>query len=488
MKKNLILSITILFLITSFTITTKAASKREVPYEINDITINKRRKRLEVQGWGFITDAQNYKNKYTHAHELHLETKESNLVVKGKLRNISHTQTMSYAGSRMCLDDEFNKSALICNNMYDKVGFTFYVPLSKLEMDKDYKVSLKVFAKTANISKKIPIYFPVKEKLVLKNNQKNYIVDSKLNDMTLKVIFDHVLVREEAKKSGKIINTKLNCSRKHLYFKKNTRYFNIFDKVINNNTTYYKLSAKEDGCASNFALVSEGSDLYPVWIASNFVDYDGQQLSIKTRYDNNAPIITVKKDSTIYVDEHIDFFENVTAYDQEDGDITDKIEIINNNFKNEPGSYVVEYTVKDKDGKKDFAIKNIIVLKRNYPPQINANDIEIKQYSKYNPMNNVSAFDQDNTDITSRVKVLNEVDTSIIKNHKQCFFVTDKYNLTAKKCINVNVVERESNFRFIDKNKLFYLEQTPIIWKSKINRLNAELKNEIAYLSLKIKK
>lgn len=481
-----IIILSTIFLIFSV-ISINAASKKDLPYEINDITINKRSKTLEIRGWAFITDAQNFRDNRTHKYTLYLSASDHNLTSVAKLTNISHTETMKYNGSRWCNNSEFNKSSLVCNNTYNNIGFVFSIPLKDFKMDREYKADLKVDAIQSNRSERIPIYFPVKDRLVLKDNKNNYIVDSKLNDMSLKVIFSHVLVRDKAGKTGSILESRRNCSSsKKLHYKNNATFYNIYDKEFLNNTTYYKLSAREIGCFGSNPLIEEGNDIYPVWIASNFVDYYGQQLTVQTKYENTFPVLSISHHPVIYVDDKIDFFEGVTASDKEDGNITHKIEIYKNNFINKPGMYEVVFKVIDVDGLASYGTKNVTVLKRNYPPVINANDIEIKQYIQFNPYLNVSAFDQDMDNITSKIMTTNTIDTSSLLAQKQCYTVTDKYNLTTNKCINVSILKRESDFRFIQKDNLFYKEAIPLVWKEKLIRLKSEISNEITYIKRNI--
>lgn len=482
MKKILLFVFLSLFLLVLQKIDISANSKAEIPYEINNISIDKNKKQLLIDGWGFITDAQNFKNASTHKYTLQLKSNNHTVTSAGTLRNISHTDTMLYFGSRWCQDNEYHKSALICNNRYENVGFRFAIPLSELKMNKEYVATLKIDAFQSKTSKSILIYFPVKDKLILKDNNKQYIVDSKLNDMSLKVTFQQVLVRDKAGKAGKILQSKLTCaSRKALYYQTNSRFNKIYDKTMLNHTTYYKLSGKEIGCSGGKPYVNEGNNLYPIWIASNFVDYLGQPLIVKTREENTPPTITTKNNPIIYVGEKINFYEGVSAYDKEDGDITHKLTIIYNNFKNTPGYYYLTFKVTDSQGLSAVKNKYITVLKRNYPPVINAHDIELEQFSNYNPYLYATAYDQDQENITHKLIALNKIDTSKLLLQRQCYMVTDKYNLTTSKCVYVNIVKAKRAYRFIQKQRLFYKEDIPIIWQNNLHRLDSEINNEIVY-------
>lgn len=489
MKKFSIVLIilTILFIRSSSKVF--ATSKADMPYEINLVQLDSIRNRLIIRGWGFISNAQNYRHTHTHEHNLILESNSDKLFIKGSLRNVNQTQMMEYKGSRWCRNSEYFKDATECNNTYEYVGFTFYVPLADLKLNQDYKASLNVVAKTAETSKTIPIYFPLKQRIVLKKDKLEYVIDSRLSDVSLKVLFDYVLVKDAAGPSGKILNSKLNCSsNKTLYFKKHESFYNIFDVITIDNITYYQLGAQEIGCFANYPFIGEGSDIYPVWISSNHVEYSGEQFSIKTRSDNFAPEIKIDNDVMMYVNDEIDFLKGVSANDFEDGDITHKIVIVSNNFKNEAGLYKVVYSVSDSYGYTVSKSRSITVLNKNFPPIIKASDVEIKQFAIYNPYYNVFAYDQDKKDITYRLQALNSVDTSIVSVQAQCFSVTDYYNLSSSKCISVNIVKRNSDFRFISKTLLFYKEEPPLIWSANLDKLQSQLNNEIVYLKRTISK
>ncbi len=456
--------------------------------EINNVSINKSTKSIEVNGWGFIHNAQNYRNSSTHSYELELKSKTDSIKITGLQTPISHTETMFLIGSPYCRDNQLGLSARICNNYYNNIGFKFSIPLSKFKMNQTYTAKLTVFAKSSNTSKTVPVYFPNKNTITLKDDHKEYVLDSKLHNMKVKVLNSSVFARSNTNKNNRITSKSLNCKNRYLQFKQNSTYNNIFNKQVSNNTTYYELSGAEDICFNGWPLIKEGSTVKPVWIASTFIEHLGEALTIKTKEVNNPPTITIKNHPTIYVGETVNLMEGVSAYDIEDGDLTHKVKIVENTYKDYPGSYNIKYEVIDSFNAKTHAYKRVTVLRRNYPPVIVASDISIMQYANFNPLAHVSAYDQDNTDITNRIELLNNIDTSIIKVQKQCYKVRDRYNLEASKCINVTIEKNPSNFRFIQKSNVFYKESIPLVWQEKMNTLYSEIDNKVIYDSLIIEK
>lgn len=137
-----------------------------------------------------------------------------------------------------------------------------------------------------------------------------------------------------------------------------------------------------------------------------------------------------------------------TAKDQEDGDLTDKIEVIQNevvlNQQNEAiksGLYKVTYQVKDSGG--NTATKTIEVLV-NDPPIINANHRYFfvgELIDESILLKDVEALDKEDGNISQKVKVdYHLLNSQIIGQYPVIYEVTDQYHKTVQKKINVNIV------------------------------------------------
>ena len=464
-----------------------SANSFRVINEINDISINKSQKTLEISGWAFIHNAQNYYNSNTHSYTITLKSKNDSITISGNNTNISHTNTMYYIGSPYCRDNQFNVDAKVCNNYYNNIGFKFSIPLSRFKMEEDYVASITVHAKTAKLSRSTEVFFSNNDILKLVDGHDHYLVDSRLYDTGVLVLNTNVFVRQTAGSNGKIIQNNLYCtSNRNTYYKANSKFRRIINKRLINNTTYYQLNGKFDGCHNGLGVVSEGNLISPMWIASNFIEHIGEPLTIKTRQINNPPTITIGTHPKVYVGEKVNIMELVTAYDIEDGNISNKIKVVSNNYEDKAGNYQVKFSVTDSFGSTAYANKNITVLRVNYPPIINAEDKKISQFSKFNPYEEVSSFDQDSTDISNRLNYTGNVNTSEIGTYKICYSVTDKYNLSNSKCISVEVIRAKTKYRLISKNNLFYRENIPKIWENKYHFLEEELDNDIIYKEISI--
>ena len=143
--------------------------------------------------------------------------------------------------------------------------------------------------------------------------------------------------------------------------------------------------------------------------------------------------------------------KNVTAFDSEDGDITNKVEIIKNNVKPDTaGSYEVTYKVVDSGGKE--MMKTIdVTIKNNHKPKLEIFADHKRfvegQYTKEEwietiRMQNVTATDIEDHDLTAGIKVI--ADSVKLDHHgiySVMYKVTDQYGKSTTKTIKVTVEE-----------------------------------------------
>ena len=158
---------------------------------------------------------------------------------------------------------------------------------------------------------------------------------------------------------------------------------------------------------------------------------------------NQKPVITANDRE---IDESTEFNpkENVTAYDPEDGDITNKIEVTENTVNSKvPGEYRVTYKITDSSG--ETTTKTIaIIVKENKAPIIEATDKELIVGDTFDPKENVTATDPEDGDRTRNIKVVeNTVDTTKAGEYKVVYEVSDSKGKTTTKEIKVIVKEKQ---------------------------------------------
>lgn len=77
--------------------------------------------------------------------------------------------------------------------------------------------------------------------------------------------------------------------------------------------------------------------------------------------DNSVPELKGVEDAIIQKGESYNLLSGVSAYDKEDGDLTDQIKVNGNVNTNKIGKYKVEYQVIDSDGAKEISERYIEV-------------------------------------------------------------------------------------------------------------------------------
>ena len=159
---------------------------------------------------------------------------------------------------------------------------------------------------------------------------------------------------------------------------------------------------------------------------------------------NAAPIIKAE-DKTLTVGDTFDPKADVTAQDEEDGDITDKIEILKNEVDTtKPGKYEVTYKVTDSKGASYTKSITVTVNPKmevlNAIPTIKAEDKTITVGDTFDPKADVTASDVEDGDITDKIEVLkNEVDTTKAGKYEVTYKVTDSKGASRTKTITVTV-------------------------------------------------
>ena len=160
---------------------------------------------------------------------------------------------------------------------------------------------------------------------------------------------------------------------------------------------------------------------------------------IITVVDNIKPIISGVRDTQIFIGEKFDPLEGVSAFDNNDGDLTSDIKVVGDVNVNKAGAYVITYSVSDH-------AENTVILKRkvtvvdNIKPVLSGIfDIEINYGEKFNPLAGITAFDNNDGDLTKSIRVVGKVDTQTPGSYILTYSVSDKAGntTTIKRVITV---------------------------------------------------
>ena len=479
MKKCILVMLCLL--INQMTIkSVESTDKEQVPYEIQVMRIEE--DRLLIEGWGMLSSIQHFVDEKTHRYDLILTSDLGEQIqVPGEIVYNDQTEVMKLMNVRKCGSLELNQDGAFCYYDYKNVGFRFTIPLSYLEINRSYQVDLIITGFQSGISKSTKLFYPSRIPLIMNNEGIEYKIVSNLYDTALKVVYQSVFERQRPADKINYRTTSQFCSATYGYavFYQVGAIFNyVYDRFQSGGTTYYKIYTKNATTCENGRNVSvEGND-YESWVAGNFVDYIGEPLRIEVKQLNEPPVITILSHPIIFVDEVIDLYDYAVAFDTEDGDLTEFIMIINGVVGNEVGEYPITFYVEDSLGAYDIKVMNVSVIEpTNTPPNINANDRVIYQYSDFDYYEGVWANDREDGWIQDAIGYHGYVDTEVLGRYPLVYYVMDSEGLIAEKMIHVKVIRNpREKIRYIDDQLPFYMEEIPRNWQKKVNFLFDQLK------------
>lgn len=162
---------------------------------------------------------------------------------------------------------------------------------------------------------------------------------------------------------------------------------------------------------------------------------------------NHAPVINTETLVLHVGDEFNDeiALRNVTAHDTEDGDLTNRIEIIKNTVNTKHyGSYEVIFKVTDNDGASFTKAMQVIVNPKtavlNHAPIIQATNKVLNVGELFDVLNGVSAFDFEDGDLTDRIEIIkNTVETAKAGIYEIIYKATDSNGANCIKTVFITI-------------------------------------------------
>ncbi len=199
---------------------------------------------------------------------------------------------------------------------------------------------------------------------------------------------------------------------------------------------------------------------YPItYEVTDSVGQTAQKTAYVNILYNHPPVITAK--SKVYHENELtaeqwqeEIKKDVSGSDQEDGNVTDKIEVIKDTVNpSVPGAYEVTYKVTDSMGKSTEKTIDVTILE-NWKPvlQIFASSHRFieGQYTQLQWENEirkigVSAHDKEDHDLTDKVEVIKDTTKPSVRGfYKVTYKVTDRWGKSAEKTVNVIVEPNEA--------------------------------------------
>ena len=205
--------------------------------------------------------------------------------------------------------------------------------------------------------------------------------------------------------------------------------------------------------------VADGVWTFQSWDAENKVSGDGVKFTGTWTFAKNAGIINhipviSADDKTFKVGDTFSdeiALKGVTAYDDEDKDITSSVTVHEQNVNTSvAGDYTFTYNVTDSQGATAYKTVNVYVYPKteaiNHIPAIHAVDKTLTVGDTFDPKKDVTASDQEDGDITSSIEVVeNTVDTAKAGTYTITYKVTDSKGASCTKTIYVTVNPKMEN-------------------------------------------
>jgi hypothetical protein len=464
-------------------------TKEELNFEVNSIIFTDTT--ATISGWALITDAQHYRTSTDHQVWIELLALTHQMVIPAQITNLSMSSISLQVGLPECADNVY--FSITCNYDYDMVGFKAEIDMSNLIKGEQYTTNLLFSALNANVHRKTPLYFPIKSPVTQMIGDYRFSAVSSLDDTTLRISATPVYARKEPSKTSAIWAYGSSCSSSYsnrLYFKYGAYFNNILNRFPIDDQTYYAMGAKLDVCIDGRRRITEGTHFSPVWISSLFVEYTGTPLTIRSDLVNTAPIIQAT-DQSFFVGEVVDLRSFASASDLEEGDLSDRL-TVTTDFQGLAGIYQVTYNVVDKYGyEATETIWLTVIEPDNTPPYISAFNRSVLQFTYFDPLFDVFAFDSEEGNLTSRIMISGEVDTRYLGESIVCYFVVDNKGLSHQRCIVVTVysiMDTLTRFRALSNTKPFYAESIPSIWINHYALIQANLNRTVPIRSIQLNK
>ena len=233
-----------------------------------------------------------------------------------------------------------------------------------------------------------------------------------------------------------------------IYVSNNQPVINASDKTIKEGDTFNPLddvtaSDKENGnltnkitYESNVNPNKEGTYKVTYTVVDNSNFHASKTITVKVISAEN-PIITAS-DREVKQFEEFDYMDGVSAKAYDGTDLTDNITYDKTVNTDIADTYEVTYKVKDSKGKEASKTVKITVIP-NAKPVINASDKEVYLNSEFDPLEGVTASDEEDGEITD-IEYKGTVNTKEVGDYKVTYMVTDKNGQTTEKTITVKVI------------------------------------------------
>jgi len=211
----------------------------------------------------------------------------------------------------------------------------------------------------------------------------------------------------------------------------------------------HRLGIKENYTGKRYRIFFDGSVKniqapFKVQFYSNkdtYYPFLNSKMTDKISNSNYIPNIFGATHETIKVGSNFEPKKGMSAYDEEDKFITNKLNVIKDTVNtNVPGNYEVVYEVTDTAGNTTRLIKTVTVVTDNPPILNGVKDKTIKIGESFDPRAGVTATDTEDGPISpDKIKIFGNVDTNKVGVYQLIYEVTDNDGNTTQKSALITV-------------------------------------------------
>ncbi|WP_409272161.1 immunoglobulin-like domain-containing protein [Neobacillus sp. SCS-31] len=157
--------------------------------------------------------------------------------------------------------------------------------------------------------------------------------------------------------------------------------------------------------------------------------------------DTVEPELSGIANKSIYISKAFDPLFGVTAMDNADGDVTSSIEVSGRVNEKKAGKYKLIYSVRDKAGNIASRERIVTVIDNIKPVFSGVGNIELVIGESFHPLKGVTAFDNNDGDLTGMIKVSGYINTRELGINTIIYSVKDKAGNKAKYKRTITVKE-----------------------------------------------
>ncbi|WP_342433464.1 immunoglobulin-like domain-containing protein [Neobacillus sp. FSL H8-0543] len=157
--------------------------------------------------------------------------------------------------------------------------------------------------------------------------------------------------------------------------------------------------------------------------------------------DTTKPVFSGNLNVVIQMGETFNPFEDIYAHDDMDGDLTFQIQMTGLVDVNKSGEYILTYSVSDKSNNTSTVNRTVTVIDSIAPVLSGIQDSKINFGELFNPLDGISAVDNNDGDITANIQVSGSVDINKAGEYFLTYSISDQSGNSSSAERTVTVID-----------------------------------------------